>query len=95
MLNDAQFYLDVAVADLGEQVSAGLRELLRDPDRAPVLVLVTLWPQFWDRLTARPVTGEDPHAQARALLTGRDISVPAAFTAAWESLGPIMNRFSA
>ena len=43
-LNEAQFYLDVADGGLGERVAAGLRELLRDPARAPVLVLATLWP---------------------------------------------------
>ena len=79
-LNEAQFYLDAPAGGLGERVAAGLRELLRDPARAPVLVLATLWPQFWDTLTARPAVGEDPHAQARELLSGRDISVPAAFT---------------
>ena len=81
-LNEAQFYLDVADGGLGERVAAGLRELLRDPARAPVLVLATLWPQFWDALTARPAGGADPHAQARELLAGHDITVPAAFTAA-------------
>ena len=81
-LNEAQLYLDVAADGLGEQVAAGLRELLRDPARGPVLVLATLWPEFWDRLTARPPAGKDPHAQARELLTGRDITVPAAFTPA-------------
>ncbi|HEV2937422.1 MAG TPA: hypothetical protein VGY96_30240, partial [Streptosporangiaceae bacterium] len=81
-LNEAQFDLDVADSGLGEQVAAGLRELLRDPARAPVLALATLWPQFWDGLTARPAGGTDPHAQARELLTGHDITVPAAFTAA-------------
>jgi hypothetical protein len=82
-LNEAQFYLDLAADGLGERVAAGLRELLRDPGREPVLVLATLWPQFWDRLTARPPAGEsDRHAQARELLAGRDITVPAAFTAA-------------
>ena len=59
------FYLDVAGGGLGEQVAAGLRELLRDPARDPVLVLATLWPQFWDGLTARPAGDADPHAQAR------------------------------
>ena len=43
-LNEAQFYLDAADGGLGERVAAGLRELLRDPARAPVLVLATLWP---------------------------------------------------
>src|SRR5271169_4238245 len=81
-LNEAQFYLDVADGGLGEQVAAGLRELLRDPARAPVLVLATLWPQFWDGLTARPEGGADPHSNARELLAGHDITVPAAFTAA-------------
>ena len=81
-LNEAQFYLEVADGGLGERIAAGLRELLRDPVRAPVLVLATLWPQFWDGLTARPADGADPHAQARELLAGHDITVPAAFTAA-------------
>ena len=82
-LNEAQFYLDVANGGLGDRVAAGLRGLLRAHDRAPVLVLATLWPQFWDRLTTRPQGGApDPHAQARELLVGHDISVPAAFTTA-------------
>lgn len=81
-LNEAQFYLDVPDGGVGEQVAAGLRELLRDPDRTPVLVLATLWPGYWDALTARPAAGADLHAQARELLAGRDITVPAAFTPA-------------
>ena len=81
-LNEAQFYLDPADAGLGEKVAAGLRELLRDPGRAPVLVLATVWPRFWHALTARPAAGEDRHAQARELLAGHDITVPAAFTPA-------------
>ncbi len=47
-----------------------------------MLVLATLWPQFWDGLTARPEGGADPHAQARELLAGHDITVPAAFAPA-------------
>ena len=39
-LNEAQLYLDTS-NDTGERVAAGLRELLRDPARAPVLVLAT------------------------------------------------------
>jgi ribosomal protein L10 len=81
-LNEAQRYLDTPDGT-GERVAAGLRELLRDQARGPVLVLATLWPQFWDQLTARPPPGDpDPHAQARELLSGRDIPVPAAFTSA-------------
>ena len=81
-LNEAQFYLDVTEGGLGEQVAAGLRERLRDPARAPVLVLATLWPEFWDGLTARPAGDADAHAQARELLAGHDITVPAAFAEA-------------
>src|SRR5262249_10240637 len=81
-LNEAQFYLDVPEGGLGEQVAAGLRELLRDHARAPVLVLATLWPQFWDTLTVRPQDGPDQHEHARELLASHDITVPAAFTAA-------------
>ena len=81
-LNEAQFYLAPAEARLGERVTAGLRELLRDSRRAPVLVLATVWPGFWDTLTARPDGGDDRHAQARELLAGHDITVPTAFTPA-------------
>jgi len=80
-LNEAQFYLDTA-DELGEQVAAGLRALLRDPARGPVLVLATLWPEYWHSLTARPAGGADRHPDARALLDGHDITVPPAFTPA-------------
>jgi hypothetical protein len=33
-------------------------------------------------MTARPASGDDPRAQARELLSGHDITVPAAFTPA-------------
>jgi hypothetical protein len=78
-LNEAQRYL---YAPDGEHVAAGLRKLLRDQDRGPVLVLATLWPELWNELTVRPSGGADLHAQARELLTGHDIPVPPAFTAA-------------
>ncbi|WP_061297983.1 hypothetical protein [Herbidospora cretacea] len=77
-LNEAQFYLTDPT--LGERVAAGLRDLLRDPQRGPILVLATLWPAYWDTLTTR--AGSDPHAQARELLDGHAITVPDAFTSA-------------
>ena len=80
--NEAQFYLDVADGGLGERVAAGLRKLLSDPDRAPVLVLATLWQQYWRDLTASPAADADPHAQARELLASHDITVLKAFTPA-------------
>jgi hypothetical protein len=89
-LNEAQHYLLMAASELGERVAAGLRELLRDPTRAPVLVLGTIWPEYWATLTTPPSPGQqhDPQAQARALLTGTDIAVPDAFTGpALQALG--------
>ncbi|MER7407985.1 hypothetical protein ABT373_37350 [Streptomyces sp. NPDC000070] len=73
-LNDAAFYLD---GPLGERVAAGLRSLLRDPSRGPVLVLATLWSEDWDDLTTK--NKPDVHAQARELLYGHKIRVPDAF----------------
>ncbi|MFI8419940.1 hypothetical protein [Streptomyces sp. NPDC085479] len=79
-LNETQLYL--AEEHAGERIAAALRSLLTDADRAPILVLGTLWPEHWDRLTSP--TGprlDHPHAQARQLLAGRHLHVPEAFTA--------------
>ncbi|MER7195925.1 hypothetical protein [Streptomyces flaveolus] len=77
-LNEAQHYL--GPDPRGEQVAAGLRELLTDPSRAPVLILGTLWPEHWDTLTT--ASTPDRHPGARALLGGHKIDVPKAFTPA-------------
>lgn len=83
-LNETQHYLLTPSSDIGERVAAGLRELLRDPGRGPVLVLGTIWPEYWAVLTASPDpsdrTREDSHAQARSLLAGHQLPVPTAFT---------------
>lgn len=92
-LNETQLYLRTAADDLGERVAAKLRELLTDPSCAPVLVLGTMWPEFWDKLTQAPRPGrEDQHPQARALLSSAGIAVPSRFstealTAAEENTG--------
>ncbi|MEV7318362.1 hypothetical protein AB0N56_36280 [Streptomyces microflavus] len=81
-LNEAQHYLgDRAV---GEQVAAAVHALLIDPERAPVLVLGTLWPKYFKQYTALPDAEgeEDPHSRVRELLAGRTESVPDAFDAA-------------
>jgi hypothetical protein len=81
-LNEAQFYL-ITSDETGERIAAGLRELLRDPARGPVLVLATLWPEYWNELASRPPAGEpDQHSQARELLAGYGINVPASLTEA-------------
>ncbi|MDX6352019.1 MAG: hypothetical protein QOF84_6809 [Streptomyces sp.] len=80
-LNEAQHYLLTASDDLGERIAAGLRTLLHNPDRGPVLVLGTIWPGYWTTLTTSPADGKpDPHAQARLLVTGHDLPVPDTFT---------------
>ncbi|MFF4138605.1 tetratricopeptide repeat protein [Streptomyces mirabilis] len=77
-LNEAQHYL--AAPQIGERIAAGLRTLLSDAGRGPVLVLGTLWPEYWDELTARPSGRESTdHSQVRELLTGREIRVPDSF----------------
>jgi hypothetical protein len=79
-LNETQRYLLTTPPEVGERVAAGLRELLRDPDRQPILILGTLWPDYWATITIRPGAGQpDPHTQARDLTSGRAISVPDAF----------------
>ena len=90
-LNEAQFYLDVADGALGERVAAGLRELLRDPARTPVLVLATMWPQYWDALKALI------HAAIDVRRLGTGIGLPQAFLEAaapgyltdteWDAMG--------
>ncbi|MFC4062903.1 hypothetical protein ACFOWE_31830 [Planomonospora corallina] len=82
-LNEAQHYLLTSDPALGEQIAAGLRELLRGPGRGPVLVLGTLWPQYWDILTAVPAPGvPDPHAQTRELIKDCCIRLPETFAGA-------------
>ncbi|WP_405966684.1 hypothetical protein OG613_06180 [Streptomyces sp. NBC_00015] len=79
-LNEAQHYL-LTASDPGERPAAKLRSLLADTGRAPVLVLGTMWPEYWDTLTTAPDPGNvDPHAQARALLADHDLPVPPVFS---------------
>ncbi|PTA45209.1 hypothetical protein [Micromonospora sp. RP3T] len=74
-LDDLHQHLDQP-GDTGERVATALRALLADHHRSPVLVLGTLWPTHWARLTR----GGSRYVQARALLSGADVPVPAAFT---------------
>src|SRR5690606_4849513 len=60
------------------------RRMLQDKERGPVLVMATMWPEYWNTLTARPEPGElDRYAQARELLaTATEIRVPEVFSEA-------------
>ncbi|MFI5532873.1 hypothetical protein ACIA8O_30495 [Kitasatospora sp. NPDC051853] len=77
-LNEAQHYLGHPHA--GERIAAALHTLLTHPDRRPVLVLGTLWPEYADAYAALPDPGRpDPHSRVRELLTGRMVPVPDTF----------------
>lgn len=81
-LNELQHYLLTPDSELGERVAAALRTLLTSPDRGPVLVVSTIWPQHLATLTSPPqATEPDPYAQARELLAASTIvHVPDSFT---------------
>ncbi|WP_309061293.1 hypothetical protein [Streptomyces sp.] len=82
-LNEAQHYLLAPDARTAEGITAGLRSVLTDRRRRPVLVLATIWPRFWDPLTAPSAAGaDDRFEQQRKLLTdlGQCIVVPKTFT---------------
>ncbi|WP_369263530.1 helix-turn-helix domain-containing protein [Streptomyces sp. R35] len=79
-LNEAQHYFGHPVH--GERIAAAVHRLLTEPERGPVLVLGTLWPEYADRYLALPVTGgPDPHSRVRELLAGRLVAVPDSFNA--------------
>ncbi len=78
-LNEAQHYL--RGEGIGERITAGIRTLLSDDARAPVLILGTLWPVHWEELTSLAGPQHlDPHAQTRELLAGRQLRVADTFT---------------
>jgi len=77
-LNEAQQYLLTSGPD-GEHVAAQLRDLLRNPRRGPVLVLGTMWPEYWNALAGESRSGGTLHQSARALLSMNTIRVPSRF----------------
>ncbi|MFE0515443.1 helix-turn-helix transcriptional regulator [Streptomyces sp. NPDC058964] len=79
-LNEAQHYLGDRAA--GERIAAAVHHLLVTPERGPVLVLGTLWPEYAAQYAALPASGrEDPHSRVRELLSGRTVTVPDSFDA--------------
>lgn len=82
-LNEAHRYLLEPPTELRADIATALDELLADRSRGPVLVLGTLWHNYWDELTHRPERNEiDPFLPARRLLAGRSARVPDVFTSA-------------
>ena len=79
-LNEAQRFLLTADPAEGEQLAAALRRIMHSPERRPVLILVTLWPKYWDQLTSEPHDGQrDLHPHARHVLDGTSVRVPVTF----------------
>ncbi|MFF7858792.1 hypothetical protein ACFZCZ_32285, partial [Streptomyces sp. NPDC007904] len=77
-LNEAQHYLGDPAA--GERIAAALHTLLTTPERAPVLVLGTLWPDYAKAYIALPIPGgPDPYSRVRELLAGCTVRIPEAF----------------
>lgn len=75
-LNEAQRFLLDPPEQITEQIAAALRALLNEPSAGPVLILGTLWPDYWHRIARLPEPGNpDPHAVTRALLQQRLIPV--------------------
>lgn len=80
-LNEAQRYLREPSPALRTEIATGLRELLADDSRGPVLLLGTLWQEYWNELTSKPSSGEpDEFVGARRLLEGSYVRVPNTFT---------------
>jgi hypothetical protein len=52
-LDDAHNYLGAA-SQLAEDIAERLIDLIANPRAGPVLVAATLWPEYWQQLTAQP-----------------------------------------
>ncbi|MFD5434988.1 hypothetical protein ACFWJ4_22905, partial [Kitasatospora sp. NPDC127067] len=77
-LNEAQHYL--GHLQEGERIAAAVHTLLTHPDRGPVLVLGTLWPEYANAYTVLPRPGgPDPHSRVRELLAGHTLTIPDTF----------------
>ncbi|MFD7846695.1 hypothetical protein ACFV4K_27625 [Nocardia sp. NPDC059764] len=76
-LNETQRYFEDGSAAQKEEIATALRVLLADDDRAPVLILGTLWREHYR------VLGQDPGSPTRILFDkAKIITVPSAFTGA-------------
>ncbi|NLU70214.1 hypothetical protein [Streptomyces sp. HNM0574] len=76
-LNEINRYLLTGDTDRDERAAARLTELLRSPERAPILVLGTAWHEHWSTMTTAP---RNERAQTQALFAKCWIRVPEAFS---------------
>ncbi|MEU8233410.1 hypothetical protein AB0C12_27840 [Actinoplanes sp. NPDC048967] len=73
-LNEAQLYL--GRPGVGERVASELQQLIGAQPGGPVIVLGSMWPNFWNSLTDAETKD---HPAARALLQGSAVPVPSTF----------------
>lgn len=78
-LDDAHTYLHTPRERTGERLAVALRSLTNEIDRAPIVVVATIWKSIRDELTSEPSGARDPHAKTRALLSGHLVDVPDVF----------------
>jgi tetratricopeptide (TPR) repeat protein len=78
-LNELHRYLHTDDVRRDETIASWLLETLRDPDRAPVLVLGTLWHEYRLRLAPAEIDN-DVRPQVRTLVSGHFIPVLETFT---------------
>ncbi|GAB3436860.1 hypothetical protein GCM10027436_16070 [Actinophytocola sediminis] len=79
-LNEAQRYLIEPGERTATAIAAGLRALVADSARGPVLLLGTLWPDYYAQITRSSGGAPDRYSHARALLANHVIPVPNVFT---------------
>ena len=73
-LNEAHRYLIDPSTELCSAIADALRELLADSARRPVLLLGTLWPQYWSQVVLQARGGGPGRfTSARILLTGTNV----------------------
>lgn len=93
-LNETQKYLE---GGNGAQLATELTHLLSG-DQGPVVVIGSMWPDRWERLTARPVRGEpDQDAHTRELLESGHVErldVPSSFSDASDEERACLSRLA-
>lgn len=87
-LDDAHEYLDPRRTQLAGLCADAIRDLIADPERKPVIVAVTMWPDIWRFLTdpadrrgqnIEDQIGSDLNKVARLLGAAEQVAIPSAF----------------
>ncbi|MFE6743083.1 tetratricopeptide repeat protein [Streptomyces tubercidicus] len=78
-LNEIHRFLITTDEAQDERTAGELRRILSDPTRAPVLILGTVWHEYWTELVRKPGT-TDERRESRSLLENCRILVPETFS---------------